>query len=379
VPHARVRAVRLAPPQLSLDVESDDAGRFALSLPEGSVLLAAEAEGYAPTRANFVAPSRGVELVLTPGGGVSGTVIAESDGKPLPGIEVRAVPSSNRNAPVFASALSDEQGAFRIEGLEPGSYALSARGGPWYGELAQSIDLGLGDHAGNVAITASAAAEVSGRVWLDDGRACEQGYVALRTAAPALASPEQSGERSARSAFLGLEQIAEIQPDGAVHFPGVLPAFYAVTVRCLGRLLRDGPRELQVASDSLAGLKWTVAAGTALSVRVVDGRKQAVAFAPFVLRYPEEAGRRPITVYRSDARGGFEIPGLAPGAYQISPQRPAQGATASVELRAEQAHVEVTLELAGSAAIEVVVESSEGTPRDDVRVSASVEGGVGIE
>ena len=64
---------------------------------------------------------------------------------------------------------------------------------------------------------------------------------------------------------------------------------------------------------------------------------------------------------------------------QISPQRPAQGATASVELRAEQAHVEVTLELAGSAAIEVVVESSEGTPRDDVRVSASVEGGVGIE
>jgi hypothetical protein len=369
VPHARVRAVRLVPPQFSLDVESDDGGRFAFSLPEGSILVAAEADGYAPSRAQAVAPSRDVKLVLTPGASVRGVVIAAESRQPLPGMRVRAVLSSNRNAPLFASAISDERGAFRIEGLEPGAYALSALGGPWFGELPRSIDLGLADQVGDVELIVSAAAEVSGRVMRESGGACEQGFVALRATA---AAPGGAVSRDARRAFLGQEQVAEIQPDGAVHFPGMQPGHYKVAVRCIGRLLRAGPQSLQVAADPIADLTWTVADGTALVVSVVDGRKQPVAFAPFALRKPEnEAGRRAITVYHSDARGHFEIPGLPPGEYELLPR---QGARADsgvkVELRAELPRVAATLELPGSSSIEVTVETAEGAARDDVRVSA---------
>ena len=368
VAHARVRAVRLSPPQFSFDTESDEAGRFALAVGEGALLLTAEAEDYAPYRGNHVAPSRDANLVLTPAGRVRGVVVAAADGAPLPGIEVRALPSRARNAPLFASAVSDERGQFALEGLEPGSFALSARGGRWFGELPQSIDLGLGEQRSDIVIEVAAAAEVQGRVLGERGEPCEQGFVGLRARAAGL---PDGRDAQAQRAYLGIEQVAHIQPDGSVRFEGVQAGDYGVTVRCIGRLLRAGPRTLVVGADSIAGLTWTVADATTLAVRIVDDRKQPRPFVPFVLRKPDLDGRgRAITVYNTDALGRFEVPGLPAGEYTVEPGRGYRGEPVTVALREGVVRADATLVLGGSGTVEVEVVAASGTSIDRVRVSA---------
>lgn len=52
IARARVRALRLTPPRLSLDLESDAQGRFEVWVEPGYIELSAEAEGYARARAS---------------------------------------------------------------------------------------------------------------------------------------------------------------------------------------------------------------------------------------------------------------------------------------------------------------------------------------
>lgn len=378
VPYARVRAVRLAPPRISLDVESDETGRFTFWLEPGPVSLIAEAEGYTAARTNAVAPGRGIQLRLIPASSIAGTVVSAQDRAPVADVEVRAPPAHRPFSAVYRAAVSDDAGWFRIQGLAPGSYVLLAKGERSQGHRTASLDLGVAEHLRGVEVVVGSAASVRGRVLVEGGtEPCRHGLVALGDPSPIQLQPKAAGVEarpagsSARAS--GPEQVAEIQPDGSVFFPGVPAGHYYASVRCTNHRLHAGPLEVDVAAQPITGLTWSVSAGAALRVNVVDRRGEPLADTPFVLRWPSGSadGARPISAHRSDAHGRFEIAGLSPGTYEVLPglgSDPSSGVSATLSERDRSA--EVTLALAASGMIVLEVADEPGEPVTGLRVTA---------
>jgi hypothetical protein len=378
---ASVRAIRGQHPPISLDLVSNAQGAFAVSWVPGYIELIAEADGYAPARGGFFAPRDGVELRLTPAGSLRGTVVAAGTGQPLSGIEVRALPVRNPSSPIFRSTLSGADGAFVLQGMEPGSFSLRAKGDGWDGAPASSIELGLAESVADLRVEVGPAANVLGRVVTKDGKPCRAGRISL--GAPDPLAPSPAAEHPNHVAFgdkveeiVGPEQIAHIAADGKVALLGVPAGFYFVRVQCSEHTLHSGPATLQIGAETIADLTWTVVPAGTLRVRVVDGAGQPIPHASFFLRRPDFGGTRarPRTVHHADDRGSTEIVDLRPGSYEVAPIGGAtRGAPVAVELHEAQQGpraAEVTLRLNGSGMIVVEARTAHGTPVDDLQVSA---------
>ncbi len=374
VPFARVRAVRLSPPRVSLDVDGDDSGRFSFSLDPGPVSLIAEAAGYTQARATAVAPNRAVELRLVPAATIEGSVVTAQALAPVAGVEVRAAPASRPNSALFPGSPTGESGEFRLEGLAPGSYALSAKGEHVLGRLLRPIELEVADHVRGVVIEVGAAASVRGRVVVErEDTPCREGLVALGEPSPLQQQPTAAEVESAAGLAIGPEQVADIRPDGSVLFAGVPPGSYFASVRCTGHRFRTGPTLLTVGREPIADLVWVVTSGARLRVRVVDSRGAPLADTPLFLRWPaNDARARPISAHRSDAAGSFEIAGLAPGDYDVLPGV-GRGAAEGVHVTVRETDrlAEVVLALPASGRILVEVHDETGAPVYGVRVTAT--------
>src|SRR5207244_3198266 len=132
---------------LGRTVITDDAGRFSFrSLPAGRFSLGATKEGWISTSFGAKRPGRpGTAIPMSDGqqvanivlrlprGAVISGVILDDNGQPAPGTNVRALQYRNVNgerqlAPAFGSATSstDDRGAYRLYGLAPGEYVISA-------------------------------------------------------------------------------------------------------------------------------------------------------------------------------------------------------------------------------------------------------------
>ncbi|MGO9833000.1 MAG: carboxypeptidase regulatory-like domain-containing protein [Polyangiaceae bacterium] len=374
IPHATIRAERLEPPRAAVDVEADDSGRFSLWFPVGVVLLVGTATGYAPGRWDGPAPASDVRLVLTPGASVTGTVVSSVDGHPVPGVEVRA--GSGRLAPSVPPprSVSDEQGRFALRGLGPGSYKLTAKGEGWYGESKQDLPLALAGAIDGVRLEVGPAVPVTGRVVLaDTGQPCPQGAVKLgppdRRAPPPSEDPspaDRSGTKSTFSAVLGAE--------GEVHFPGVLPGRYFVSIRCQDKILREGPRVLEVGTSTIDKLMWKVGAGPRLRVLCVDEEGVPIPGALVDLRLPRwsDAGPGTVLYARTDNAGRYEYTdGLYPGTYELRASAPFEAEPVRVDLAETDAPVhEATLRIAGSASLVATVRERTGATVDGLTVTA---------
>lgn len=125
------------------DSISDDEGRFAFDgLLPGSVKLSAEKPGYVPGEFGALQANRqGTTIVLkdgmkldlpvelTPGAAIAGTIL-DATGQPVPGVRVTAfdpgIPPRPRPYRPGEDALSDSLGRYRLFGLAPGNYVVSA-------------------------------------------------------------------------------------------------------------------------------------------------------------------------------------------------------------------------------------------------------------
>ena len=376
IAHARVRALRLTPPRLSLDLESDAQGHFELWVEPGFIELSATAEGYARASQRTTAPTE-VELRLVPGASVAGVVVRAGSGEPIAGVDVRAAPPENPQLAMAEGAISDAEGRFVVDGLEPGAYLLRARAEGLLGAPLQVLELGVAEQRSGIVVEMTPAAEVSGRVSIADDRGpCRQGVVALGPPSPV--QPAPSARELARAGVtpealahaLGPEQVADIEADGSVHFAAVPPALYFVNVQCASHVLSDGPRLLRVGDRALDALEWKVSAGAQLGVQVLDERGRPLPEVDVVLEHPSSASHV-ISSHESDAQGRVELDGLAPGTYRAY----AGGQEASavtIELRADRKR-EATLRLAGSASITVELADERGQPLDGLSVHAAEE------
>jgi hypothetical protein len=375
VPHAIVRGERVNPPRVAVDVETDDLGRFALWFPPGPMILAAHADGYAPTRWYGPAPGVDIRLVLTPGATVRGVVVSSVDGAPLPNMEVRAVSASAPQSPLFQSSTSGPDGTFAVRGIEPGLYALSATGDGWHGELAKPIRLGLGSTIEQVRIEAGPGTPITGRVLIArTQQPCEQGTVNLGPFEP----DEPTTQRDQASTMgpglppgigtrPGPTFLVNIAANGVAHFPAVTPGRYSVHIGCLHYLPREGPRSLDVGSTAMSDLTWTVAPGLSLTVLTVDDRGRPTPGVTVHLQPPR--GFR--LQGRTDDTGRYAFSGnLLAGTYEISAQPPFEAEHLRVELRDGDDPATATLKVPGSASIVTTVRERGGGPVDGLSVAA---------
>ncbi|MBI5092826.1 MAG: carboxypeptidase regulatory-like domain-containing protein [Candidatus Hydrogenedentes bacterium] len=110
---------------------SDDAGRFVLENlpPNQSIGLLAKSKDAVSDLATAVTPqappSEEVLLTLVSGSTIAGRVLDQS-GRPIAGAGVCAERADPSSFELSLSAFTDAKGAYRLQGLPPGSYALWA-------------------------------------------------------------------------------------------------------------------------------------------------------------------------------------------------------------------------------------------------------------
>ena len=374
---AIVRATHIDPPHSTVAVLSKDDGQFVAWVEPGTVALDAEAVGYVPVRMSRIAPSSDAVLTLIPGSTIVGSVIAASDGRPIGDVEVEASRSGGSSFLTRRSATSGSDGAFRIEGLEPGSYKFLAAGVGWRGETMTPIKVGFAQHVQDVVVAVSNAPIASGRVVLAaDGSPCQSGKVSLGPIGvqsvydPPSVDEPAIGERQ-RSAVPSL--TSAIEADGSVRFRAIVPGTYHVTVQCIGHILSGGPTILEIPITGAHDLLWQVDRGIGLVVHVVDETGSPLPGARFRMKWPvsRRGDRRLSMQVATDANGSYEFDGyLYPGSYEISFSNENAGEPLIVNLRDRDRTAEATLRVPGQGSLAITVEGSSGEPIDGVSVSA---------
>ncbi len=371
LPHARVRGEHSVAPAIAMAIEADDSGRFTFSFPPGPVVLAALEETYAPARTVVSAPSEGVRLALVTEARARGVVVFAADGKPAPNVEVRAAPADHAQ-PFFESSTTDASGAFDIRSLEPGRYALVATGEGLRGGIREPIELRPRGTVDGLRIEVRPAAQVLARVLLEgDERPCDQGQVTLGPPDPRH-PPAHDDANGAADPPVPTTIVADIEAHGVVSFLAVPPGHYHVSVDCFDHLLKQGPRVLDVGTQTLSDITWHVGRGASLHALVVDDLDRPVAQAGFALRYPQWIPGRP-SVFEtalSDIHGEYDTEHvLSPGVYEVMTGLPLRALPVTVEV-AGGADVQVKLKFMGSSSIEIAVRDRSGNPLDGLRVFA---------
>jgi protocatechuate 3,4-dioxygenase beta subunit len=257
LPRARVTAVSADRPEPRVAIAGAD-GKYAIGdLPPGSYTISATRTGYAPyaygqgqnaagepVRVAQGQQVAGIDLPMTAGGVISGRILDE-DGAPFAGATVDALVMRSLNGiqtlTSAASAATDDRGEFRLFGLAPGSYFVSAAD-PAFASVRTPKGVQrysptyypgtpLADRARRVTVTGSGEpprvefklqlvppANVSGRLIGDDGRALVGGTIVIK--------PVEGEGLPAE-----VPDQMEILPDGRFRFVNVAPGRYQIRAR----------------------------------------------------------------------------------------------------------------------------------------------------
>jgi protocatechuate 3,4-dioxygenase beta subunit len=234
----------------------------------------------------------------------------------------------------------------------------------------------LAEQVKGVQLLVARAIQVDGKVLLSGSEApCEEGMVMLGPPHPSIGLRPGSKwtYASAQAAVQAPALVtAPIGANGAVHFDAVPEGSYFATVQCQGAIQSEGPETLSVESRDITGLVWRVKPSTSLLLHVVDERRKPVAGAQVMLSWPEREGMRgAVTGLQTDGAGRVPaVPQLYPGVYVARASGGYDSDPLSIDVREGMTKIEATLELKGSATIELEVRDSEGAPVDGLDVSA---------
>jgi len=156
-----------APPFLT--TLSDAQGQYALRADPGDYVLEGRRPGYA-------SESRGValggrlprsrDLTLSSSGSLTGRVRRRSDGAPVPGAKIRALPDSTRSssAASWLTVRCDARGAFELTDLSPGVVALFGQGPELSSREPTLFAIDSAEQVTNADVWVDAAFAVSGQV-----------------------------------------------------------------------------------------------------------------------------------------------------------------------------------------------------------------------
>ncbi|HEX4954919.1 MAG TPA: carboxypeptidase-like regulatory domain-containing protein [Thermoanaerobaculia bacterium] len=305
-------------------------GEFVLSgIEPGSYELAATADDYLPAAlAGLELGPRerraGIVLRLQPGAMLEGTVVDE-EGRPHPRAAIFAQTKSETVTMLgTAGGATDASGRYRLAGLAVGQISVRVAAEGFVAET-HEVDIRPGTQQRDFVLRRGVS--VAGRV-VDEEGAGVGGALLL------LAQPEGSGA--------ALHTMSA--PDGQFRMPSVPPGTYRLMVQTQGFLVPSEGLPLEVGERPIADFEVVLARGATLAGRVVG--LEAAQMAGVQVTAADENGQTAWA--RLDARGGFEMKGLAPGTWRVSVVSAAtnQGTEATVEIGAGQRLVELELVLA---------------------------------
>jgi hypothetical protein len=349
VARARVLAIAEGAADPHVAISNADGTYTIADLPAGAYTISATRTGFAPfthgqgrdAASTPVTVSAGqqvtVDIPLVPGGSIAGRIFDE-DGTPFAGAIVEALVSraeggTDRLASVAATETND-RGEFRLFGLPPGQYYVSAadpafrsvkspsgvlRYSPTYYPGVASPDqarvIALGDGreppAVEFPLKIVRPARVSGQLAADDGKPLLNGAIVLvpREGAMPMVLPGDP----------------ELHPDGRFTFPHVAPGRYQIRAR--GHTQQGGPALFAEFSVDVLGADVK---GIALSLRpgaVVDGtlkaesarRSKLPVMTALRVRAPFSDGNGfgDALTGTVQADGSFVLRGVMKGAHQI--------------------------------------------------------------
>jgi len=207
-----------------------------------------------------VKPGVPVRIELRHGAFIVGHVLAP-DGRPLEDATVgaHAFAGGVHTFATFASAVTDESGAFCLSGLEPNEYWLTAYHREYVGAAFGSVKLRQGQVVGDIEITLAEGGRISGIVTSDSGEPLGDSSAGF--------SPV---EASATFPWSSFSNVAPIKPDGSYISALFLPGKYEVRVSTED-FIEPKPQIVEVlAGVTLPHVDFTVLQGATVSGRVVD-------------------------------------------------------------------------------------------------------------
>jgi protocatechuate 3,4-dioxygenase beta subunit len=278
-----------------------------------------------------------LDLVLPRGDSLSGTVLTAA-GRPVAGASV---------AGGGHSARSDETGAFRLDGLEPGPLVLTATH-PELGRTRGRAEVG-GPHQAEIRFAEPGT--IRGRVSDSGGNGIAAAWVHIECANDLVGRP--------------------VRADAAGHFERVAqPGSCTLDVEAEGYLPAD-PRQVVLPAGETVSVGVTLGDGSTVRGRVVGAEAFELARTRLVAR---SAGRAPVEG-RIDPAGDFEISGLQSGRWRIAAASPAgRRGEAEVDVEAgEEARVD--LELGGGRTLEGTVRL-DGAPLQGAWITVGTLGGI---
>lgn len=279
--------------------KTDAKGEFVAWVAPGDIQVSATADGYAPGEKDGPAPGFTFEILLTPESVIAGRVVRKSDGKPVADAHVAV----DRWFFSSGGTYTDADGYFRLDRLEPGRYKPAATAVDSYGELAESVRLGLGQTIDDVVIEAHPMASLRGRIVVaGTGTSCERG---------ALSMTGRVSKHEARG---------EIGDDGEVEVHGLPPDTYAIQPSCAGYVAKSKYPDIVVAEAAIVDQTWEVDAGLSIRGIVVDQDGTPIADASVSAKPVDNAARGQQTFgwgEQTDKEGKFEMDGLVPGNYEV--------------------------------------------------------------
>jgi hypothetical protein len=367
IANARLRVVRPERPRLLLEIVSDAQGAFDVALPKGPFELSANAPGHAPATLYGVAPTSSADLELRPALELRGRAVHAASGEAITSATVRAI--SHDTIPRVATVHSDAEGRFVFADLAAGHYLITVSGESAYGELA-GVDVEAS--SSGIVVEGHLGFALRGRVLLDDGTPCPEGYVLLGEpdpSRPLSAEDEAAAERS--EGTFGPEQYAVIERDGVVRLPGVPAATYFASPQCPGYALKSGHARIELPRDAERELIWTMTPATRLEARAVDKRGAPVADARIAISWPGRGGRRVVSPAVTGDDGSVELSGPACGDCKLMAADNLDASRAiAFDVTADGRHGQATLTLDGDATLEVEVRDPRGAPVDRLTVFA---------
>ena len=311
--------VRVASPEIreSRVAATDAQGRFEIKeLPAGRYTMTASKGGFVAVQYGQRRPSESgtpIELgdgqtldkiaIALPRGSVLGGRITDEFGEPVANASVTAwrygyAGGARRLTPAGQNArdTTDDQGQFRLFGLSPGDYYVSAtlRGNgpevtdptgevsgyastyfPGTTNVAEAARITLAVSQENTGVSfgliATRLVRVTGQVLMSDGSPATNGTVMLL--------PANAGGRPGVAMQQG-GNANRIDQTGAFRISNVAPGRYRVQARAGGREFELARMDLAVGTDDVAGLTLVTGAGATITGSIVSDTGEPFDFRP---------------------------------------------------------------------------------------------------
>ncbi len=374
---------------------STAAGRFAVpDVEPGKYQMSARKRGYAATEYGARSKGRsGITLSLDPGQHLSGLIwrlppqavitghVLDVDGEPLPNIEVALLQHSfergRRQLAFSGQATTNDLGEYRLFGLSPGRYYLSATAnrmtqrGDYDGRhgYAPTYYPGTSDPAGakaielqagtllrgtDITLTRTRTARVRGRVVDPDPK--------QRVVLPGFVSLQRLGDES--QFIFGGNFGSSIDEQGNFEIRGVVPgAYYVEAFKQGDRKTLHAQQPIDVRESDVENIVLELQPGTELKGQLrIEGRAVGDITDAQIELQPDDSSYRGGVGAPVKADGSFTLADVQPAHYSLSVYRGTENHYLKTARLSDQDVLETGLDLTHgvSGTLEVVLSANGG-------------------